>query len=126
MKILVVDDDNIFRSLVQEVLEGCGYIVSAHPNGRSALDYLLSEGADIAVLDINMPELDGIALLASIRAAEGLREMPVLLLTVRGLAEDQVRGYNIGADDYLTKPFSNEMLAARVKVLERRILSMGK
>jgi len=122
MKILVADDDDNFRFLITEVLKEAGHDVAACPDGLLAWEYLLAHGADLAVLDINMPELDGISLLRSIRADGNLRGMPVLLLTVRGFTEDQVRGYDVGADDYLTKPFSTEVLAARVGALGRRIL----
>lgn len=83
---------------------------------------LLEAGADLAVLDINMPEMDGIELLGHIRTDGRFKETPVLLLTIRAFTEDQVQGYDRGADDYLTKPFDNDVLVARVKVLERRIL----
>ena len=122
MKILVADDDNTFRSLVTEIFSDAGYEVSAHENGRLAWEHLQAEGADLAVLDINMPEMDGLELLGRIRSDEKLKDMPVLLLTIRAFTEDQVQGYERGADDYLTKPFSNDVLVARVKVLERRIL----
>ena len=122
MKVLVADDDNIFRTLVTEVLTDAGCEVSAHENGRLAWEHLQAEGADLAVLDINMPEMDGIQLLGAIRSEERFKDMPVLLLTIRAFTEDQVNGYEKGADDYLTKPFDNDVLVARVKVLERRIL----
>lgn len=122
MKIIVADDDNTFRSLVTEILIDAGYEVSAHENGRLAWEHLQAEGADLAVLDINMPEMDGIELLGHIRSDDRFKSMPVLLLTIRAFTEDQVQGYERGADDYLTKPFSNDVLVARVKVLERRIL----
>lgn len=122
MKVLVADDDTIFRSLVVEVLTGAGYEVIAEENGLLAWERLEAEGADLAVLDINMPELDGFEVLRRIRADERHRAMPVLMLTIRAFAEDQVQGYDTGADDYLTKPFDNAVLLARVKVLERRIL----
>lgn len=122
MKILVADDDNTFRTLVTEVLSDAGYELSAHENGLLAWNSLQESGADIAVLDINMPEMDGIELLGKIRGDERFRTMPVLLLTIRAFTEDQVQGYDRGADDYLTKPFDNDVLVARVKVLERRIL----
>ena len=77
----------------------------------------------MAILDINMPVMDGMELLARIRADERFKTMPVLMLTVRSLTEDQVDGYDCGADDYLPKPFSNEVLLARIKTLERRILN---
>ncbi|OGR40929.1 MAG: hypothetical protein A2X35_03085 [Elusimicrobia bacterium GWA2_61_42] len=122
MKVLVADDDNTFRSLVTEVLSDAGYEVSAHENGRLAWESLQAEGAGLAVLDINMPEMDGIQLLGAIRTDERFKDMPVLLLTIRAFTEDQIQGYEKGADDYLTKPFDNDVLVARVKVLERRIL----
>ncbi|MBI4657019.1 MAG: response regulator transcription factor [Elusimicrobia bacterium] len=125
MKILIADDDKIFRKLVKEVLELSGYEVLEAENGRQAWEKLQAEGADMAVLDINMPEMDGIELLKNIRSGEKHKDMPVLMLTVRAFAEDQVQGYETGADDYLTKPFDNEILVARIKVLERRILKKG-
>ncbi len=122
MKVLVADDDTIFRTLVVEVLTGAGYEVIAEENGLLAWERLQSEGADLAVLDINMPEMDGFEVLKRIRTDERHRTMPVLMLTIRAFAEDQVQGYDTGADDYLTKPFDNAVLLSRVKVLERRIL----
>jgi two-component system OmpR family response regulator len=105
-----------------ELLIDSGYEVSAHENGLLAWESLQTEGADMAVLDINMPEMDGIQLLGHIRSDERFKSMPVLLLTIKAFTEDQVEGYDRGADDYLTKPFDNDVLIARVKVLERRIL----
>ena len=122
MKVLVADDDTIFRTLVVEVLTGAGYEVIAEENGLLAWERLQAEGADLAVLDINMPEMDGFEVLRHIRADERHKTMPVLMLTIRAFAEDQVQGYDTGADDYLTKPFDNAVLLSRVKVLERRIL----
>jgi len=122
MKVLVADDDTIFRTLVVEVLTGAGYEVIAEENGLLAWNRLEAEGADMAVLDVNMPEMDGFQLLAKIRGSDRHKAMPVLMLTIRGFADDQVAGYDSGADDYLTKPFDNEVLLARIKALGRRIL----
>ena len=122
MKILVADDDLLFRTLVTEVLTDAGYEVAAHENGLLAWEHLQAEGADMAVLDVNMPEMGGVELLGNIRADDRFKAMPVLMLTIRSMVEDQVSSYDHGADDYLTKPFANEVLVARVKVLERRIL----
>lgn len=122
MKVLVADDDNIFRSLIVEILTEAGYEVAAEVNGLLAWERLQAEGADIAVLDINMPEMDGFTLLKHIRTDDRFKDMPVLMLTIRAFADDQVQGYEHGADDYLTKPFDNDVLVARVKVLGRRIL----
>ncbi|OGS12858.1 MAG: hypothetical protein A2234_01225 [Elusimicrobia bacterium RIFOXYA2_FULL_58_8] len=122
MKILVADDNMAFRILVEELLKKAGYEPSIHEDGQLAWEHLQAEGADMAVLDINMPRMDGMELLGRIRADERLSKMPVLLLTVRTQPQDQVDGYDCGADDYLPKPFSNEVLLARIKTLERRIL----
>ncbi|MCX5784932.1 MAG: response regulator transcription factor [Elusimicrobia bacterium] len=122
MKILVADDDDIFRSLVVEILTQAGYEVAAESNGMLAWERLKAEGADMAVLDIAMPEMDGFELLRHIRTDDRFKNMPALMLTIRALADDQVQGYETGADDYLTKPFNNDVFVSRLKVLERRIL----
>ena len=122
MKILVADDNDIFRSLVVEVLTAAGYKTIDEINGLLAWNRLQAEGADMAILDVNMPQMDGFQLLRNIRADERFKTMPVLMLTIRAFANDQIEGYEGGADDYLTKPFDNDVLLARVKVLERRIL----
>lgn len=122
MKVLIADDDDTFRSLVIEVLTGAGYEVRAEINGLLAWHRLQAEGADLAVLDVNMPEMDGFELLKRIRSDERFKTIPVLMLTIRAFADDQVQGYDTGADDYLAKPFHNDVLLSRVKVLERRIL----
>ena len=122
MKVLVADDDNNFRNLVIEILTEAGYQVAAEINGRLAWERLQADGADMAVLDVNMPEMDGFQLLKNIRTDDRYKDMPVLMLTIRAFADDQVQGYDTGADDYLTKPFANDEFLARIKVLERRIL----
>lgn len=122
MKILVAEDDDIFRALTTEILTEAGYEVLAAENGRLAWERIQKEGADIGVFDVNMPEMDGLELVHHIRGDERFQKMPVLMLTVRAFVEDQVAGYDSGADDYLTKPFDRSILLARLKVLERRIL----
>lgn len=122
MKVLVADDDDNFRSLVIEILTEAGYEAAAEINGRLAWERLQAEGADMAVLDVNMPEMDGFELLKNIRTDDRYKTMPVLMLTIRAFADDQVKGYDSGADDYLTKPFSSAEFLSRIKVLERRIL----
>lgn len=126
MKILIAEDDDNFRTLITEILKQNGYIPLAEPNGRLAWERLQRDGADMVVTDINMPELDGFCLLRNIRNSEIYRGIPILMLTIRELAEDQVAGYETGADDYLTKPFDNDVFLARVKVLERRILKRSR
>lgn len=120
MKILIADDDNNFRTLITAVITEGGHTPMPEENGRLAWERLEKEGADMAVLDVNMPEMDGLELLKKIRCSPRHRALPVLMLTIRAFAEDQVSGYDTGADDYLTKPFDNDILLARITALARR------
>jgi DNA-binding response OmpR family regulator len=124
-KVLVADDDPMFREMICMSLAEIGYEVIAAEDGQAAWEMLEAQGADMAVLDLNMPRLDGLGLIARIRADARYARMPIMLLTVRELIADQISGYDRGADDYLTKPFEHKVFAARLKVLERRILSAG-
>ncbi|MDT8286883.1 MAG: response regulator transcription factor [Elusimicrobiales bacterium] len=119
MKILIADDDDELRDLVEMVLGAAGYEVSAYPDGKKAWEALQKDGADMAVLDINMPEMDGLELLDLIRADEKYREIPVMLLTARKGMDERAKGLERGADDYLTKPFENDELVRRVRLLEQ-------
>ncbi|HBL18048.1 MAG TPA: hypothetical protein DD417_15165 [Elusimicrobia bacterium] len=120
--ILVADDDDMFRELVTEILTQGGYSVVRAKDGVEAWEFIQKKKVDMAVLDLNMPNMDGMELTRKVRETPRCQSMPILMLTVRALVEDQVSGYERGADDYLTKPFDSKMLLARVKVLERRIL----
>jgi len=122
MRVLIAEDDENFRTLITEVLEQAGHSPMPEQNGRLAWERLLREGADMVVTDINMPEMDGFQLLTRIRASDNYQAIPVLMLTIRAFAEDQVAGYETGADDYLTKPFDNDVFIARIHALGRRIL----
>lgn len=120
--VMVVDDDDMFRDLVTEILTQGGYRVARAEDGQKAWELMQKEKVDLAVLDLNMPNMDGLELTRKIRDDANYKDLPILLLTVRALVEDQVSGFERGADDYLTKPFDSKMLLARVKVLERRII----
>ena len=120
--ILVVDDDDMFRELVTEILTQGGYRVLKAEDGVKAWEKMQAQKVDLAVLDLNMPNMDGLELTRKIRDDVKYRNLPVLLLTVRALVEEQVSGFDRGADDYLTKPFDSKMLLTRVKVLERRLI----
>lgn len=122
MKILVADDNTAFGILVTVLLNSHGYQVVVCETGLEAWAALETGGADLAVLDINMPGMNGLELLKKIRGDGRFSKMPVLMLTVRAQAEEQAQGYDVGADDYLPKPFSNEVLLARIRALERRTL----
>jgi len=120
--VMVVDDDAMFRDLVTEILTQGGYAVETAEDGQAAWDLMQKKTVDMAVLDLNMPNMDGLELTRKIRDDVRYKELPILLLTVRALVEDQVSGFERGADDYLTKPFDSKMLLARIKVLERRLI----
>ena len=115
-KILVVDDESPIRGFVRRYLERDGYVVVEATNGREALQ-LAKMGADLVILDLMMPGLDGFEVARHLRNGSAI---PILMLSARGEEADRVTGLEIGADDYLTKPFSPRELMARVKALLRR------
>ena len=118
MKILVVDDDLELLRLIAFALRQAGYMVLEAQDGPQALQVFERERPDLVVLDVNLPRLNGFEVLKKIRTvSEGL---PVMMLTVRTGEEDQVRGLDLGADDYLGKPFSPRTQLARVRALLRR------
>ena len=117
MKVLVADDDADLRELIAFTLTQAGYLVLKAADGAAALRRFAEDSADLVVLDINMPGLSGFQVCEAIRARS---RVPVMMLTVRGEEEDLVHALGLGADDYLTKPFSPRTLLARVKALLRR------
>jgi DNA-binding response OmpR family regulator len=118
MKVLVVDDDLELVGLIGFVLRQAGYLVVEAQDGPSALAVFGRENPDLVILDVNLPRIDGLEVLRRIRA--GQAKTPIMMLTVRSNEEDQVRSLDLGADDYLTKPFSPRTLLARVRALFRR------
>ena len=118
MKILAVDDDLDLLGLIAFALRQAGYLVVEAQDGPSALSAFERERPDLVVLDVNLPRLDGMAVLERLRS--GGHRTPIMMLTVRSAEEDQVRALDLGADDYLTKPFSPRTLLARVRALLRR------
>lgn len=120
-KICVVEDDENIRNLVKVALEGFGYQVSAYETAEEALEELGEYRPALAVFDLMLPGMDGLQAVRSIRErSDGLRKLPVLILTAKDKEYDKVRGLDAGADDYVTKPFSVLELAARVRSLLRR------
>jgi DNA-binding response OmpR family regulator len=117
MKILVADDDPDLLDLVAYALGQTGYLVVKAGDGNAALAAFDAEAPDLVILDINMPGQTGFDVCAAIR---GKSTVPVMMLTARGEEQDLVRALDLGADDYLTKPFSPRTLLARVKALLRR------
>lgn len=118
MRILIVDDELSLLEQLQKILESQCYIVETATDGEEALDKLFETPFDAVILDIMMPKIDGLTVLEEARKA-GI-DTPVLMLTAKGAVEDRVKGLDLGADDYLAKPFSSDELLARVRVLLRR------
>ncbi len=118
MKILVVDDDEQLSSIIRFTLKREGFTVLNAPDGQAALDLWQQEAPDLVLLDVNLPRLDGHQVLRRIRAASNT---PVILLTVRADDEDVVQGLDLGADDYIAKPFSPKTLVARIRAVLRRV-----
>lgn len=118
MRILVVEDNLTLAEGLSAVLKGNGYAVDSVHDGVSAEAALRTQTYDLAVLDLNLPEMDGLELLRRLRARQG--NTAVLILTARGAFEDRVKGLDLGADDYLPKPFSLEELLAKLRALLRR------
>ncbi len=117
MKILVVDDDRDLRELIGFALAQAGFLVVKAADGASAVRMFDAEGPDLVVLDINMPGASGFQVCEAIRARSSV---PIMMLTVRSEEEDLIKALDLGADDYLTKPFSPKTLLARIKALLRR------
>ncbi|MFL5283924.1 MAG: response regulator transcription factor [Rhodopila sp.] len=118
MRILLVEDDARISRKVQVALEAAGYAVDTVTDGEDAWFRGDTEDYDVAVLDLGLPKLDGLAVLKRWRAAG--RDFPVLVLTARGAWAERVEGIDAGADDYLIKPFAMEELLARIRALLRR------
>lgn len=118
MKILVVEDETKSGSYLKQGLIEAGFVVDLVTNGFDGLHLACSESYDLAILDVMLPGIDGWQILQGIRRAGN--DMPVLFLTARDQVEDRVKGLELGADDYLVKPFAFTELLARVRTLLRR------
>ena len=123
MRILVVEDEKKINDIIVKTLKQEKYGVDSCFDGEEALDYIFSVEYDIILLDIMLPKRDGFEVLKSIRK-KGIKT-PVLFLTARDEIEDRVKGLDLGADDYLVKPFAFEELLARIRVLLRKNSGLG-
>ena len=115
--VLICDDEKDIRSALRIYLSEAGYRSLEAKNGLEALDVLKWEKVDLLLLDVMMPEMDGIQALTEIQRTSAV---PVILLTAKGEDEDKIKGLNLGADDYVTKPFNSMELLARVRAVLRR------
>lgn len=124
--VLLVDDDTALQASLREFLAGFGYQVSVLSDGRQIREFLAELKPDIILLDVMMPGIDGFSVLRHIRQFQDAMEVPVIMLTARGEETDRIVGLELGADDYVPKPFNPRELLARIKaVLRRAPLSMG-
>jgi two-component system copper resistance phosphate regulon response regulator CusR len=118
MRILVVEDEGKIADFIRRGLESAGYAVDSASNGKTAMDYVHAAEYDLVILDLMLPDLDGLELLRKIRNRKS--SPPVLILSARDAVDDRVKGLEVGADDYLVKPFAFVELLARVRALLRR------
>lgn len=118
MRILVIEDEKRIADFLCRGLEGAGYAVDAAATGAAALDHIRSADYDLVILDLMLPDMDGLQVLARVRDRKV--GPPVLILSARGGLDDRVKGLEQGADDYLVKPFAFVELLARVRALLRR------
>lgn len=118
MRILVIEDEKRIADFVGRGLECSGYMVDVAETGASAISMFHAAEYDLVILDLMLPDMDGLAILERIRNRKG--SPPVLILSARGTLDDRVKGLELGADDYLVKPFAFMELAARVRALLRR------
>ena len=120
-KVLLVDDEDSLRKVMKDLLERDGYLVTEARDGVQALDQVDRVGPDIIVLDLNLPGLDGYGVLSHLRSRPATAGIPVIVLTAKGDEDNEVRVFELGADDFLTKPFRARALSARLEaVLGRR------
>ncbi len=116
-KILVVDDEKALRDVLEDILKSQGYSVRLAKDGQEAIDLLEEEAFDLILLDVMMPKMDGWSVLREVRNKDNV---PVIMLTARNLENDEVFGFELGADEYITKPFRKSILLARVKAVLKR------
>lgn len=118
--ILAVDDEEHILELIKFNLEKNGFQVITSDNGEKALELLASNSIDLVVLDLMLPGIDGLEVCKEIKRMEGYSKLPIIMLTAKGEETDRILGLELGADDYVTKPFSVRELIARVKAVLRR------
>lgn len=124
MRLLVVEDESLLRQQLEQGLSKEGYVVDGAEDGKSGLYYATEFDYDAAIIDLGLPEIDGISLIKQIRTAG--KAFPILILTARGDWQDKVAGLDAGADDYVVKPFQLEEILARLNALLRRAAGFSK
>ena len=122
-RILVVEDDSAVRNLIVTTLDTNNYKYLTAPNGKTAVMEAASHNPDIILLDLGLPDMDGVEIIRKIRTWS---DVPIIVISARSEDTDKIEALDSGADDYLTKPFSVDELLARIRVSQRRILGMQK
>ncbi len=120
LQILIIEDDKHISKLVKYNAEQAGYSCTVAQDGEEALDILNKQGADLVILDIMLPKMDGFEVCRTIKQSAKLRNIPVIMLTAKGAEVDRIVGLELGADDYVVKPFSPRELMLRVKAILKR------
>lgn len=120
MRLLLIEDHADLAIWVAKTLRHSGFVVDVIARGDHAVTALYTQTYDLAILDLSLPGMDGLEILRRVRSQERTAQLPILILTARGSPEDRVKGLNLGADDYLPKPFEVVELEARIKALLRR------
>jgi len=124
--VLVVEDERKLRDLVRTYLERAGFTVLTTDSGAEAITMALTSAPDLVILDLGLPDVPGETVARELRAAPGSGSTPILMLTAKSAEEDRIRGLELGADDYVTKPFSPRELVLRVQAILRRGTSDGR
>lgn len=118
IRIILAEDDESLGTLMTEQLQSFGYVVTHYRNGSEALDGFYKTGCDLLLLDVMMPRMDGFSMAESVRTVN--TDVPIIFITAKSMKEDKITGFQIGADDYLTKPFSFEELQLRIEAVMKR------
>jgi DNA-binding response OmpR family regulator len=120
IKVLVIDDEEDYRIIIEDVLRGAGMEVRLAKDGEEGLRMLKEKPADVVLVDWMMPRMDGEQFCRAMRAEPALKELPVLMLTVRQTADEELEALHFGVDDFVVKPFKSAELLARVRAALRR------
>ncbi len=124
-KALVIDDEEDYRIIIQEVLRGAGYEVRAAKDGEEGLALLRAQPSDLVLVDWMMPRMDGERFCRAMRAEPALKDIPVIMLTVKQTADEELEALHFGVDDFLPNPFKSDELLARVRAVLRRVENRG-
>ena len=117
-QILLVEDDRNLGFVIQDTLKHEGFVVHLASDGKEGLSHFNKGGYDLCLLDVMLPKKDGFSLAEDIRKVDS--EVPIVFLTAKGMGQDKVKGFQVGGDDYITKPFSSEELILRIRAILKR------